>query len=230
MLRTALPDRLLRLLQRAPSSLSLPEIAQALDLTEVDAERTVRKLLRTHAIAREHQGFGQLRYIAASMVSVARPDGPHGTLCRPVHTFDVGRSTTARILAVLAHYQAPLRRAEIVILGRFSADPKQASRVSATLCMLTKRKRLRRDVLGGGSVAYALPGAAQRAAAPLSAGEIAAAGFRPTIERSARRDGPFGIDTACAPTIRISTVNQRLRRGWPPELALALPLLRRSAA
>ncbi|MCE3004580.1 MAG: hypothetical protein LW860_18050, partial [Xanthomonadaceae bacterium] len=142
------------------------------------------------------------------------------------------RTLTERLLRVLARQQAPLRAAEVVLLAALPEDPRTVSRVSATLCMLARRGRLQRVALPGGAVRYALPGTQPAAEGPLRPRDLIGAGFRPEIPRET--DGPLSLaewmPVHAAERPSAATVCQRLRRGWPPELAATLPPLRRQAA
>jgi hypothetical protein len=218
-MRDAQALSMLRVLERAAQAMSLDELAATLAFDRADTERVLRELLRTRHARRVHVAPGRLCYAKASTPDDA--GAAHGP-----RTVALGDSMTARILGTLAAHDSPLRRAEVMILGSFGSDARTASRVSATLCMLARRGRVRREYLGRGCVAYALHGTASRAAAPLCASALAAAGFRPAIddEQLLQHAAANGSD---GPAPSRAAVNQRLRRGWPPELAAALPCLRR---
>jgi DNA-binding Lrp family transcriptional regulator len=218
--------RLLTLFETQRREFALAEIARRLGLSPAAAERAVRTLLRAGRVQRCHVGPGALRYRLAAPVP---PVGP----C-PVRPARGGApaTLTGRVLAVLAHGKAPLRAAEIVLLAGLGDDPRTISRVSATLCMLARRGRVRRDPLPGGAVRYALhdtPADARPAVLPR---ELIDAGFRPAIPRE--DDQPLAlaewIPAGGPARPSAATVSQRLRRGWPPELATSLPPLRRQVA
>lgn len=219
--------RLLGLLAQHPEGLDLATIAARLALAAPAAERAVRLLVRAGHLQRRHVGPGHLRY--------APSPPPPAIDCGAVDaTADAGaapRTLTARILAVLARQQAPLRAAEVVMLAGLPEDARSVSRVSATLCMLARRGRVRRQRQPGDAVRYALPGVAARGAPALRPRDLIGAGFRPAIPREA--DGPLPLaewlPDADAARPSAATVCQRLRRGWPPELAAILPPLRRQA-
>jgi hypothetical protein len=223
--------RLLGLLQQHPDGLDLATIAARLALPRPAAERAVRLLVRAGHVQRRHVGPGRLCYAlvppraAAADPAAPRPRDDHATA-------GAARTLTGRILAVLARQRAPLRAAEVVLLAGLPEDARSVSRVSATLCMLARRGRVRRQRLPGDAVRYALPGGAAGGAPPLRPRDLIGAGFRPAIPRDA--EGPLALadwlPDAGAARPSAATVCQRLRRGWPPELATTLPPLRRQAA
>jgi hypothetical protein len=219
--------RLLVLLESCPEGAALPEIAARLALPAEEAERAVRLLVRAGRLRRLHAGPGDLRYAPS-----ARRVDPEPAPSLPPAARGKPRTLTARLLAVLSRQQAPLRAAEVVLLAGLPEDGRTVSRVSATLCMLARRGRLRRVAMPGGAVRYALPGAAADAETPLRPRDLIDAGFRPEIPR----EGVAPLSLAEWMPVRdgerpsAATVCQRLRRGWPPELAACLPPLRRQVA
>lgn len=217
--------RLLAAVDADADGLALPAIADALRVPPADAERAVRMLLRAGRLRRRHRGPGDLRYAA-----VPAPEVPAAPL--PAAAPGAARTLTARVLAVLQRQQAPLRAAEVVLLAGLAEDARTVSRVSATLCMLARRGRLRREPLAGGAVRYALPGTPAATAPSLRPGDLIEAGFRPTIPREV--DSPLllaeWLPSGATERPSAATICQRLRRGWPPELAVALPPLRRQVA
>lgn len=219
--------RLLVLLESRPDGAALGEIADRLALPPDEAERAVRLLVRAGRLRRLHVGPGELRYLPAPRTPCIAADAP--AVPPPP---GAARTLTARLLAVLARQQAPLRAAEVVLLAGLPEDGRTVSRVSATLCMLARRGRLRRVALPGGAVRYALPGAAADAEAPFRPRDLIDAGFRPEIPREG--DAPLSLaewmPTDAGERPSAATVCQRLRRGWPPELAASLPPLRRQVA
>lgn len=220
--------RMLGLLDEHPDGLDLGTLAARLALTAADAERAVRLLVRGGRVQRRHDGPGRLRYVRATpdvdAAGVARPDLPHAA--------SPPRTLTARILAVLARQQAPLRAAEVVLLAGLPEDARSVSRVSATLCMLARRGRVCRHHPGSGAVRYALPGAAVHLPAALRPRDLIDAGFRPDIPREGLNPLALAewLPDAGAARPSAATICQRLRRGWPPELAVSLPPLRRQVA
>ena len=222
--------RLLGLLAAHPDGMDLPAITATLGLPIADAERAVRLLVRGGRLQRRHVGPGRLCYALASTPPPAAPDIRPAAADPPAR--GAPRTLTARILAVLARQQAPRRAAEVVRLAGLPEDGRSASRVSATLCMLARRGRLRRHRLPGGAVRYALPGVAAGSTPPLRPRDLIGAGFRPAIPRE--EGAPLALSEwlaegdAARPSA--ATVCQRLRRGWPPELASTLPPLRRQVA
>jgi predicted DNA-binding transcriptional regulator len=221
--------RLLTLFTTPATEFTLADIARRLDIPPQTAERAVRSLLRTGRLQRCHVGHGTLRYRLAAGpawgetrppdIAMPSPDGAATTL-------------TARVLRALARHRAPLRAAEIVLLAGLGDEPRTVSRVSATLCMLARRGRVRRDLLPDGAVRYALPCTPCDARPAVLPRELIDAGFRPAIPRE------HGLPLALAEWIpaggparpSAATISQRLRRGWPPELASGLPSLRRQVA
>jgi Fe2+ or Zn2+ uptake regulation protein len=223
----SLLHRLLALLESRPQGASLAEIAGPLGLPVDAAERAVRLLVRAGRVRRLHAGPGELRYRVPPRALAPRPAAATPSACR-----GKPRTLTARLLAVLARQRAPLRAAEVVLLAGLPEDGRSVSRVSATLCMLARRGRLRRVALPGGAVRYALPGAAADAEAPLRPRDLIDAGFRPEIPRegAARLALSEWLPARDGERPSAATVCQRLRRGWPPELAARLPPLRRQVA
>jgi hypothetical protein len=223
--------RLLGLLDAHPDGMDLASIATALKLPASSAERAVRLLVRAGRLQRRHVGPGQLRYAPCLPAATTGPATGAPTVVAAA-AGGTPRTLTARILAVLARQQAPLRAAEVVLLAGLPEDGGSASRVSATLCMLARRGRLHRHHLPGGAVRYALPGVGAGGAPPLRPRDLIGAGFRPAIPRE--HEAPLALSEwladgdAARPSA--ATVCQRLRRGWPPELAASLPPLRRQAA
>jgi hypothetical protein len=215
--------RVLALIERNGAPITRAEIASQLRMEPAAVERAIRALLRARRLVRHHLGPDQLAYTpppTATVRAKPEPSATRGTL-------------TARIVDVLARHRMPLRSAEVMLLAGLGDDPDLASRVSATLCVLARRGRLRREPCEGGGVCYALPDAGDRSRLPLPPRELIDAGFRPTIPREA--DAPLAlsewVDPAAQP-VRLSpqAICQRIRRGWPPELAATLPRLRRNAA
>jgi hypothetical protein len=222
--------RLPGLLEAHPDGLDLATIAARLALSAPAAERAVRLLVRAGHLQRRHVGPGRLHYapcpppVAMGPAEAAAPEAGDAA--------GTPRTLTARILAVLARQQAPLRAAEVVLLAGLPEDARSVSRVSATLCMLARRGRVRRQRLPGDAVRYALPGMAAGAAPALRPRDLIGAGFRPAIPRDAEGPLPLAewLPDADGARPSAATVCQRLRRGWPPELASILPPLRRQAA
>lgn len=211
--------------------LDLAQISALLDVDRLAVERAVRALLRAGRLVRVHAGPGALVY---ALPQAAMPL-PTGAACAVA-----GRATgkqpgtlTRRLLDVLEHHRVPMRTAEVVLLAGLPDDARQVSRVSATLCMLARRGRLRRDSIDGFGVCYAVPSAPDRARGPLLPRELIDAGFRPTIPRDG--ETPLALaewlpDQDRPAQLSSAAICQRIRRGWPPELAVSLPLLKRQAA
>jgi predicted DNA-binding transcriptional regulator len=218
--------RVFALIERRGEPMALQEIAAELGLDVAGVERSIRTLLRGRRVVRQHLGPDRLAYTAAAgpatraPAPASAPVAAHGTL-------------TARILDALARHRMPLRSAEVMLLAGLGDDPDLASRVSATLCVLARRGRLRREACEGGGVCYALPDAGDRSRLPLPPRELIDAGFRPAIPREGEAQLALSewVDPAAQPA-RLSpqAICQRIRRGWPPELAATLPRLRRNAA
>jgi hypothetical protein len=212
--------------------LDLAQISALLDVDRPTAERAVRALLRAGRLVRVHAGPGALVY---ALPQAAMPL-PVPTVCTEALGSTAGKrpgTLTRRLLDVLEHYRVPMRTAEVVLLAGLPDDARQVSRVSATLCMLARRGRLRRDSIDGFGVCYAVPSAPDRARGPLLPRELIDAGFRPTIPRDG--ETPLALaewlpDQEMPAQLSSAAICQRIRRGWPPELAVSLPLLKRQAA
>lgn len=219
--------RVLVLLESRADGATLAEVAATLGLPAAEAERAVRLLVRAGRARRLHAGPDALRYLAG-----ARPAQPPSAAHPAVAQEGPVRTLTERLLRVLTRQQAPLRAAEVVLLAGLPEDARTVSRVSATLCMLARRGRLRRVTLTGGAVRYALPGTHATAEGPLRPRDLIGAGFRPEIPRDA--DATLSL-AEWMPAHEVerpsaATICQRLRRGWPAELATTLPPLRRQVA
>lgn len=220
--------RTLSLFESPAARLTLREIASRLDLEPRVAERVVRALLRARRLSRHHAGHGVLAY-GLRLPNVANEAAGSNAAARAAPK---ARTLTSRILDVLRRHQVPLRCAEVVMLAGLADDARQVSRVSATLCMLARRGHVRRDGIEGYGVCYALPDAPDRSGSPLLPRELIMAGFRPAIPRDGRGEVQLDewlAEDRHAQALSAAAICQRIRRGWPPELASSLPLLRRSA-
>jgi hypothetical protein len=220
--------RLLALFANPAAEYTLGEIAARLALAPDAAERALRGLLRAGRLRRCHVGPGALRYRVPEAPSAEAADACDLRLVRG----GAPATLTARVLEVLAQRRAPLRAAEIVLLAGLGEDARSISRVSATLCMLARRGRVRRELLHGGAVRYALHSTPADARPAVLPRELIDAGFRPAIPHA---EGPplalsEWIPAGGPARPSAATISQRLRRGWPRELATSLPPLRRRVA
>lgn len=227
-----LSRNVLSLFDTPTTHLDLAQIAATLDIDRGSAERMVRAQLRAGRLVRVHAGPGALAYALPQTVAPVPLRGQGESAAGSGAGRQAG-TLTRRLLDVLERYRVPMRTAEVVLLAGLPDDARQVSRVSATLCMLARRGRLRRDSIDGFGVCYAVPNAPDRARGPLLPRELIDAGFRPTIPR----DGDLSVSLAewlpnrdIPVQLSAAAICQRIRRGWPPELAASLPLLKRHAA
>jgi len=227
-----LSRRALLLFEPPTLHLDLVQISVRLDVDRTTAERAVRALLRAGRLTRVHAGHGALIYaLSPAILPLPKPAPDAGTASG--RAGKRAGTLTRRLLDVLERYRVPMRTAEVVLLAGLADDARQVSRVSATLCMLARRGRLRRDSIDGFGVCYAVLNAPDRSRGPLLPRELIDAGFRPTIPRDG--EAPLALaewlpDPDLPVQLSAAAICQRIRRGWPPELASSLPLLKRQAA
>lgn len=169
----ALSKRLCAVLQTLNEPVSLRELSHRLGCTPQQAEQAVQLGIRHGYIRRHHQDNGSLLYGWQASRTTVRPSES-----RPPRR----HTLTHHVMQVLRAHRAPLTRAEIMVLaGLHQSHKNWSSRISALLCMLSKRGKIQRVHLDATHVAFTCGETARGTASPVPHATLRQAGFLPYL-------------------------------------------------